>query len=217
MLKLQVGEVRPRVLFSPPTSEVVEAALFTRLLLVMRSMAVLATDPGVRLGSSSGFLRLLPFHGLPGSNSGMPKLSPMPFKACIAAADVAALLLSLFLLSGHPEEVEEEGTPQVSSTPKPTLDVLDLVEKASPALSGSFHCERREPPGVSVPLLLLLMLNALNRSGIVCSAVFEGAKEEPVPPLPPPIALPPPTGGMGPPPAREWPPEPGPPPIWPLR
>ena len=28
------------------------------------------TDPGVRVGSSSMLFRLLPFHGLPGSNSG---------------------------------------------------------------------------------------------------------------------------------------------------
>ena len=56
VLKLQVEEVRPRLF-----STVVTAAG--------------ATEPGVSVGSSLGSFRAVPFHALPGTNSGMPKLS----------------------------------------------------------------------------------------------------------------------------------------------
>merc|ERR1712106_189292 len=38
-------------------------------------IAVGATEPGVKVGSSVGSFRAVPFHALPGTNSGMPKLS----------------------------------------------------------------------------------------------------------------------------------------------
>ena len=71
--KLQVGEVKPKVF-----STKAELLLWLTVLLI-KSMAVGATDPGVRVGSSSGFFNPGPFHGLPGSNSGMPKVS-MPLR-----------------------------------------------------------------------------------------------------------------------------------------
>ena len=78
LLKLHVGEVRPKVFSTRPDPEVFVMLLL--LLLLIKSMAVGATDPGVKLGSSSGFFIPGPFHGLPGSNSGMPKVS-MPLRA----------------------------------------------------------------------------------------------------------------------------------------
>lgn len=65
LLKLQVEEARPR-LFS-----ILDEGLSPG----SRMIGVEATDPGVMLGSSDGSLSPGPFQGLPGSNSGMPKLS----------------------------------------------------------------------------------------------------------------------------------------------
>ena len=58
VLKLQVELVRPRLFSTVVTAE-----------------AAGATEPGVRVGSSLGSFRAVPFQALPGTNSGMPKLS----------------------------------------------------------------------------------------------------------------------------------------------
>ena len=58
VLKLHVELVRPRLFSTVVTAE-----------------AAGATEPGVRVGSSLGSFRAVPFHALPGTNSGMPKLS----------------------------------------------------------------------------------------------------------------------------------------------
>ena len=54
-----------------------------------------ATLPGVRVGSSVGSFKVLPFHALPGTNSGIPK----------SLESSVGLLLGfvLSLLSGQPE------------------------------------------------------------------------------------------------------------------
>ena len=97
----------PRLLFDPA------------LLSGLRSTADIATDPGVRLGSSSGFFMPGPFHCLPGTNSGIPKLSmSVPLVLLPPAADLPPPLPSLpwdFEESGHPEPVVVLGGPQVSS------------------------------------------------------------------------------------------------------
>ena len=71
---LQVELVRPK----EATSATDELLLLDTFLFDRGPMGrgVGATEPGVRLGSSSGFLIPVPFHGLPGSNSGIPKSPP---------------------------------------------------------------------------------------------------------------------------------------------
>lgn len=163
LLKLQVGEVKPNV-FSARVVPIPEVLLLW-LVLAIRSMAAGATEPGVKVGSSSGFFMPGPFQGLPGSNSGIPKAS-IPLRASLLAlltigAGIPPVeigggttLLALVpgpgaLLSGHPELVEFVDKPQVSSPPKPNPGVLlgaVLVEPLPPMptllvkrLSLSFH------------------------------------------------------------------------------
>lgn len=150
-------------------------------------MAVGATDPGVKVGSSSGFLRPGPFQGLPGSNSGMPKAS-MPLRASllellaptevteteVLTTEELLVLLgppgpTLGLLSGQPELVELEDKPQVSSPPKGELVFLALpLAPFFPGkrLSLSFHWESLDPPTFSETLPLPPKVNSLKRSGM---------------------------------------------------
>ena len=150
LLKLQVGEVKPNV-FSARVVPIPEVLLLW-LVLAIKSIAAGATEPGVKVGSSSGFFIPGPFQGLPGSNSGIPKAS-IPLRASLLAlltigAGIppveiggGATLLALVpgapgaLLSGHPELVEFVDKPQVSSPPKPNPGVLFgavLVEPLPP-------------------------------------------------------------------------------------
>ena len=224
LLKLQVGEVRPKVFSTKVLEELV------LVLLDIKSMADGATDPGVKVGSSSGFFNPGPFQGLPGSNSGMPKAS-IPFKASLLVLLDPPVLLALLLpgapgaldtdgppwppgaplpdpppdFSGHPELVELEGKPQVSSPPKPNPGLDAFLPPALPLLlppkrespGVNFHCDKRDPPTLSfMPLLPLLKLNSLNRSGMLGSllepppkwpgGMVPGAPElEELPPCPP--------------------------------
>merc|ERR1712123_60082 len=57
-------------------------------------IAVGATEPGVKVGSSVGSFRAVPFHALPGTNSGMPKLS--------SSVELLVLIGSSFVESGQP-------------------------------------------------------------------------------------------------------------------
>ena len=64
LLKLQVGEVRPNVFSARVVPMPVVLLLWLGLLI--KSMAVGATEPGVKVGSSSGFFIPGPFQGFPG-------------------------------------------------------------------------------------------------------------------------------------------------------
>ena len=60
LLKLHVGEVNPKVFSANADPEVEEVLL---LWFLIKSIAVGATDPGVNVGSSSGFFKPGPFQG----------------------------------------------------------------------------------------------------------------------------------------------------------
>ena len=174
LLKLQVGEVNPKVF-----STKVEFDELVKLLLVLldiKSRAEGATDPGVKVGSSSGFFNPGPFQGLPGSNSGMPKAS-MPFKASLLVTlledpppipDDPELLFRPGApgatetdgppgaplpgppdFSGHPELVELEGSPQVSSPPKPRPGDEAFLPPTTDLLALPLLPPKRESPGVN--------------------------------------------------------------------
>ena len=74
--KLQVGEVRlASVDVTVGARLLADPAFESGPIGSATPAAAEAADPGVKLGSSSGFFSPGPFHGLPGSNSGMPKES----------------------------------------------------------------------------------------------------------------------------------------------
>ena len=182
-------------------------------------MAVGATDPGVKVGSSSGFFKPGPFHALPGTNSGIPKVS-IPFNGSVLvliplSEEVVIGKLTLTppmaepptielpptlevgLESGQPEtELEElEGKPQVSSppNPRPPLEVpepLELSDPNPPSLELFFHDNNREPPTLLSTLLPEVIESSLNKSGM------DGS--EPIPPTEDPPPNPPGPGGIDP-------------------
>lgn len=76
-----------------------------------------AMDPGVKLGSSSGFFIPGPFHGLPGSNSGIPKVSrPLDSTLVMPDEDLDD--------SGHPPPPPPGAVQGLSSNPRP-LEIND--------------------------------------------------------------------------------------------
>ena len=185
-------------------------------------MAVGATDPGVKVGSSSGFFKPGPFHALPGTNSGIPKVS-IPFNVSVVEIPPTSVevvvgklptppptdppttelpptpppTLEVGLESGQPEtELEElEGKPQVSSppNPRPPLEVPEPLELSDP-----------NPPSLELffhdnnrepPTLLSTLLPEVIESSLNKSGI-DGS--EPIPPTEDPPPNPPGPGGIDP-------------------
>ena len=176
--KLQVDEVRPKVfsaaLLFPDAAWLPEVMVDLDNTLISRP--AVAAEPGVRVGSSSGFFIPGPFHGLPGSNSGMPKVSsPLVELSLFPVLVPEALVMAgearevtvpdeealVAVESGHPLEPLLVGALHVSSIPNGNPEDVcpGFMEPGALKSSLIFHLSSLEPLGSALLVATLFAMS----------------------------------------------------------